>query len=118
MLKSPWGKPPLSLNDRVHWAKKAKLTAEMREVTGWLARAARIPKLEKISVTLIWYVKDERGRDTDNPVLTAKAVYDGLVDAGVVPDDTPKYMRKNEVEIIHDLVLSGVYIRIEEIASS
>jgi hypothetical protein len=45
-------------------------------------------------VTLTWHVATNRRRDDDNVVPTLKAMCDGLVDAGVVPDDTDAYMHK------------------------
>lgn len=92
-------RPPLSMNDRSHWAKKSKVTKDLREEAFWRARSAKIPTLTKCRVQITWVVPDSRRRDEDNPVPTAKAVYDGIVDAGVVPDDTPEYMEKPTVKI-------------------
>ena len=44
---------------------------------------------------MTWVVKDRRRRDDENPVSTLKALCDGLVDAGIVPDDTREFMVKN-----------------------
>ncbi len=95
----PWKAPPLSLNDRMHWAPKARLTKQVRTIGFAKARASRIPDLEKCSVELVWYVNTRHRRDVDNPVLTLKALCDGLVDAEIVPDDTPEYMTKLPVRI-------------------
>lgn len=98
-LELPWKSPPLSLNQRMHWAVKARLTKEVRLVGFAKARGSKIPDLERCSVELVWYVNDRRRRDVDNPVLTLKALCDGLVDAEVVADDTPEYMTKLPVRI-------------------
>lgn len=95
----PYDAPPLSLNQRLHWAKKSKITKELRMIAR--ARARHIPDLPACAVELVWFVKDRRRRDTDNPVPTLKALCDGLVDAEVVPDDTPEYMHKRPVQIIY-----------------
>lgn len=83
---------PMSLNDRHTWQQKARLKKPYREAANILARAAKIPPCEKVRVTLIYTPKDRRRRDPLNLVATLKLVEDGLVDAGVVPDDTPDYL--------------------------
>ena len=98
-LDLPWKSPPLSLNQRMHWAVKARLTKDVRLVG--MVKARLVPDLEKCSVELVWFVNTKHRRDTDNPVLTLKALCDGLVDAEVVPDDTPEYMTKLPVRIVY-----------------
>jgi crossover junction endodeoxyribonuclease RusA len=83
---------PLTANQRYHWRKKAKIVAEVRLATRMLAR--RLPELGKCRVTLTWVVNTKTRRDADNIVPTLKAMCDGLVDAGVVTDDTPDLMDK------------------------
>lgn len=86
-------RPPLTANQRLHWRKKASITAAVRESTRLLAR--HIPDLGRCEVTLTWFVTDRRRRDADNVVPTLKAMCDGLVDAGVVADDVPAVMVKH-----------------------
>lgn len=95
----PWKAPPLSLNQRMHWAPKSRLTAQVRMVARAKALASKIPDLSRCSVELVWFVNTKHRRDADNPVLTLKALCDGLVDAEIVPDDTPEYMEKLPVRI-------------------
>lgn len=85
-------RPPLTANQRLHWRKKADLTRKVRAVSA--AETAHIPPLGKCRVQLVWLVTDKRRRDVDNVVPTLKAMCDGLVDAGIVPDDTPEFMEK------------------------
>lgn len=92
-----WGlvlpiKKPLSMNDRKDWRSNADEVATLRQAAGWLAKAAKIPKCEKIRTTLIYEPKDKRRRDPINLMATLKPVQDGLVDVGIVPDDTPEFM--------------------------
>lgn len=86
-LKLPWVKPPLSLNDREHWAPRAKKQKAVREASALLARQAGIPRLGTAKVRLVWLVSDRRRRDRENITATLKPAIDGLVDAGVVEDD-------------------------------
>lgn len=90
-------KPPLNLNQRMHWAEKSRLTKDLRRLA--MVKARFLPEMERCSVELVWYVNTKHRRDVDNPVLTLKALCDGLVDAEVVPDDTPEYMTKLPVRI-------------------
>jgi crossover junction endodeoxyribonuclease RusA len=100
VIRLPWTTPPLSLNERTHWARKARTTREVRQITQWLAQSHRIPPRRRIAVRLLYTPRDLRRRDADNLTPVLKAVCDGLVDAGVVPDDTPDYMLKVMPEIL------------------
>jgi crossover junction endodeoxyribonuclease RusA len=84
---------PLSLNDRMHWSEKGRLVKQVRDDVHVLCRSKRVPKCARISVLLTWYPSPlVRRRDPLNLVATLKAVEDGVVQAGVVPDDTPEYV--------------------------
>lgn len=97
-------RPPLNLNQRMHWAQKAELTRDIRREVAVKARPLRDQFAPgPIIVALHWQPKDNRRRDSDNPVLSAKACFDGLVDAGLVADDTPDQMLKL-MPIIHPAV--------------
>lgn len=95
-----WDRPPLTANQRMHWHKKANITRDVRTVAH--LHGLHFPKSERVEVTLRWVVKDKRRRDADNLVPTLKALCDGLVDAGIVPDDTPEYMVKHMPVIVYD----------------
>ena len=94
----PWKKPLLNLNSRQHWAAKARDTDSVRSVTALLCRD--IAKADKVRVVLTYTPRDKRRRDADNLVGMLKACCDGIVDAGVVPDDTPEFMVK-EMPVIN-----------------
>lgn len=95
-----WPTPPLTANQRLHWAQRARTTRTIREAVAWGARGAGIPALRRCSVELHYVPADNRRRDADNLMPTLKVCCDGLVDAGVVPDDTPSYMDK-VMPVIH-----------------
>ena len=92
LITFPYERPPLTANQRMHWGQKMTLTRKVRKVAA--AETAHIPALTKCRVQLVWLVTDNRRRDVDNVVPTLKAMCDGIVDAGIVPDDTPEYMEK------------------------
>ena len=82
---------PLSMNDREHWAKKAKRVREVRESVATQSRAEGIPQLRHPRVTLHYSPRDKRRRDVENLVPTSKAAVDGLVQAGVLEDDDARH---------------------------
>lgn len=98
VLRFDYPRPPLTANQRMHWRQKAAITADVRHATALLA--ARLPELGRCRVTLTWVVTTKHRRDADNLVPTLKAMCDGLVDAGVVEDDTPDLMEK-VMPVIH-----------------
>lgn len=58
-----------------------------------MARQARIPRLERVSVVAEYQPPDQRRRDADNPAPSVKACIDGIVAAGVLDDDeSPRYV--------------------------
>lgn len=83
----------MNINEIRHWRVKAKQTAEIREAVFVLARFAKVDRgCAKVRVTLHYRPRDRRRRDALNIVPTLKAAEDGLVDAGVMADDTPEYI--------------------------
>lgn len=110
----PWTRPPLSMNQRLHRMQEAKLTAEVRAAAA--VAFARFPPVGRVEVTMTWQVADRRRRDAENPVKTLKALCDGLVDAGIVPDDTPDLMVKH-MPVIHYVkgAEPGVALEVKEI---
>ena len=63
-----------------------------REAAGWRARQAKLPKLERIHIVAWLSFGDKRRRDAHNYMPTLKAIVDGLVDVGVLPDDDDKHL--------------------------
>lgn len=83
---------PISLNGRGHWQTRARQIAHIRRGSLLVIRAARVPALPRISVELHYAPRDRRRRDPLNLVATLKPLEDAIVDAGVVPDDTPAFV--------------------------
>jgi crossover junction endodeoxyribonuclease RusA len=76
----------LSANDREHPMKRARRVKEWRTAAGWLGRdvgAVETP----VHVTFVFKRRSSRRWDVENLAPTAKAIMDGLRDAGVLPDD-------------------------------
>jgi crossover junction endodeoxyribonuclease RusA len=92
IIQLPYATPPLTLNGRQHWATKARAVKEVRETVAFLARFERIPAQKRVHIALHYVPRDSRNRDSDNLVATLKPCIDGIVDAKVVPNDTPEYV--------------------------
>ena len=77
----------ITLNQRQHWAEKADLTRFYRQVGKLRSLELWIPHIGQAHVVAELRFRDRRRRDPHNWMPTAKAVLDGMVDAGVFPDD-------------------------------
>lgn len=106
---------PLSLNEerRLHWRDRTARTDPWRDLTILMARQARLARAvlaAPATVTVVIPVADHRRRDPSNYYPVVKACVDGLVKAGVWPDDDPRYLKVTEPVLTLDPAAS---IRIE-----
>lgn len=85
----------LTANDKHHWARKAALTKQLRRWGYLLGRegqgVARL-HLTRARVEFEFAYPDRRRRDRHNLAPTVKALMDGLIDAGLLPDDADRYL--------------------------
>lgn len=72
------GAVPLSLNDRMHWAARAKAVDRVKAITRNAVMAADIPHLDHVHVEMHYRPKTNRFRDIDNTVATLKVAIDAL----------------------------------------
>ena len=84
--------PTWNANSRGHWSQRAEQVAAWRLVAMQAAKAAAIPSLDVVFVELTMTPSDRRRRDPDNLAGALKPVLDGLVDAGVIPDDSYQHV--------------------------
>lgn len=80
----------VNLNQRLHWAVKAKMTRAWRNAAHVAARHANAPTgLERVRITAHIHKTTNRAYDAHNLMPTLKACVDGIVaDYGLCPDDT------------------------------
>jgi hypothetical protein len=106
MVSVPVVVPPLdviTLNARAHWTANHRATAALRLRGGWSARAARVPHLARADLT-VWVVYPSavrRRRDVSNYLGTVKPLLDGMVDAGVLPDDDDRHLTGPDLRPYH-----------------
>lgn len=100
-----------------HHFRRAALTKRWRQAFAVLARAERIPRLERVAVIATPRMQNRRGlQDTGGCFPAVKAAIDGLRDAGVIEDDGP--------DVVETLVFcapvigegDGLTLTIEELA--
>lgn len=72
---------------------RATLTKQWRSAFQLLAKSERIPPMEWITVTVEPHQKGGRLQDVGACNPAVKAAIDGLVDAGVLPDDSSKFVK-------------------------
>ena len=92
---------PWSVNQqvRMHWSWKHERVAEWRHAFEQLALAAQLPELEAATVSCRAQLgKGGRRYDAGNDYYALKAALDGIVDAGVLPDDGPNYVHAVTLE--------------------
>lgn len=96
-----------NLNDIISAAKKGKgkyqpyaiMKEQYTETVAWCAKG--LPSFEgAVDINITWYEKNGR-RDIDNITAGTKFICDGLVIAGIIKDDSQKYVKSinNEFEI-------------------
>lgn len=82
----------LSSNQRLHWASKAKRTADLRAIGAMKAHLDGTRHTEPVHITAhIGYPTAGRA-DPANAYPTIKALIDGMVQAGLLVDDSHEWV--------------------------
>ena len=105
----------LTSNQRSHWAEKARKTKVIRDMA-WIMSTH--PKREHLAtatcdVVVTWPYK--RRRDAESIAPTAKAAIDGCVDAGLLTDDSDRYLKKvsySNAEVTHKVPGLACYVQL------
>jgi len=87
----PYPRPPLTLNQRLHWAPKARLAAELKDYGTAYTRKHKIPRLDRYTFVLHWAPRQVRNRDGDNLIPTLKHLVDGYCRATGAADTADHY---------------------------
>jgi hypothetical protein len=106
-IEFPPGLQLLSMNGREHHMARHRKAQALKDAAIVVARKAKVPRLERIRIAVYYDPPDRRHRDHDNLFATAKHLSDGIVKAGVVPDDTPEYVVPGRCEITGVIVPRG-----------
>ena len=88
--------------NRAYWRAGKEMKERYTNLVAWEAKGQRLPIWHKpVKILFNWYEEDSR-RDLDNIFSAKKFILDGLVMAGVIPDDSQKYVRRLRDEIYID----------------
>lgn len=82
----------LNLNRRAHGVQVRAAQTAIRARVAAEARQAGLTPQAHVHAVLTFRPPDRRRRDRVNYARVHKAAIDGLVDAGVIPDDTPDHL--------------------------
>ena len=75
-----------------HWSKYSRLKREYTELVACLARRQLRPVLSgRVYLSFVWYCRN-RKRDPDNIASAKKFIIDGLVTAGILPNDSLRWI--------------------------
>ena len=79
------------LNDIIDAARRSRyesaaMKKENTDMVAWIAKAARLPRMERVDLVITWH-EPNRKRDKDNIMAGQKFIWDGLVEARVLPND-------------------------------
>lgn len=92
VIAIPPGTVLLNANNRMHWAKAYRVKRNILEIAQQLATIQSLPRLEKARAMGLLHQPDKRHRDPHNWAPTFKECVDGIVRAGVLPDDSSDYL--------------------------
>jgi Holliday junction resolvase RusA-like endonuclease len=92
VIEMPPGLQLLSLNGRQHWAARNRAAQALKKAAWAKALQAKLPRLERVAITVEYQPPDKRRRDPDNYAATGKPLIDGLVIAGILPDDNSAHV--------------------------
>lgn len=81
----------LNANDRQHWAPRAAVTKQLRAMAAHMARGQHVDA-DQASLRICVGWPDNRRRDVANIAPTIKALIDGCIDGGLLPDDSDKHI--------------------------
>jgi crossover junction endodeoxyribonuclease RusA len=98
-LEVPWASEVISMNARSHWTNTHRQIHALRARGFATMRTASPPAPRFYRATCVVYLRfpDKRRRDLQNYHKTLKALIDGFVDAGLLPDDDAKHLTGLEV---------------------
>jgi crossover junction endodeoxyribonuclease RusA len=110
----------MTANDqrRAHWQKVRGAKKQVGDAVAWLARQQQIKNVGPAEVSFVWFAPDKRRRDSDSLGPFVKAALDGLVEAGVFPDDHNGWVVKTSMAVVSsDTRNPRIEISIEEVGN-
>jgi hypothetical protein len=97
----------LTANQRLHHMARARLSRQWRDATAWRCRHITETFTTGVRVVCELRFHGNRRRDPGNWAPTAKAIVDGMVDAGLFPDDNAKYVTGPDMRLGEPVATKG-----------
>lgn len=108
----------ISLNSRMHHMKRAGLAKQLRRWGYLLGREGKgVARLHLTRARVVCEIAypDRRRRDLHNLMGTIKPMVDGLIDAGLLPDDSDKFMDGPHLVCVERLAAQRMNVRMYEV---
>lgn len=113
----PAGIRLLNANERLHWAKRASITRDIRKAAWACAKAAQVPPLARARIAVEYQPpRKSRTRDGGNWSPSGKAAIDGLRDAGVIRDDESRIVTEEAYRIGEPYPRGRLVLHVTEVA--
>lgn len=93
----------LNSNDRMHWREKARRSAFLRRAALAIAGTGWTPVPYRVRAEVDFEFPNRRRRDVHNLMPTVKPLIDGLVDAGLLVDDSTAHLVGPDLRVSDDL---------------
>lgn len=108
---------PYSLNEyrNEHYIKLNKIKKQWSNAVELACIWNKINPVDKCEVRFTFIFGDRKRRDPDNYAATVKMIIDGLVLAGILPDDNFNHVVKIEMSIAIEKGIEGVKVEMLEV---
>ena len=93
----------LTANQRLHWRTISARTVILRNLGAILTRQAKAAPMTRAHCTVTVTFPDRRRRDVANWAPTVKALVDGCVQAGLLPDDDTAHLLGPDLRVSDDV---------------
>lgn len=113
IIELPWPDPKLHAHAKGHWRGKVNPTSTARAYCGLLCKQVT-DRMQSASIRYRFYAPDNLRRDAANLVQACKPYVDGIVDAGIIPDDSWQFLRLAGVEVEIDKKRPRVVLELTE----
>ena len=96
----------------VHWSKRKRKADELHNLVFCAAKALKkVKRVKQCNITVIAWYKGKRKHDPDNMYI--KPFIDGLVMAGILPDDDCTVVKQISLRAINDCKEDKIFITLE-----
>mgnify|MGYP002724285546 CR=1 FL=1 len=82
----------MTSNHRLSWQAKSRRSRELRELAHWSCRAHRLKPMKRARVFVDIQYPTQHPSDPSNAEPTFKPLIDGMIDYGVLIDDSWQYL--------------------------